>query len=63
MNSSLAHYVVTYYGRLMTKSEQRAHSHLMATMKATKGRSDKRAQEEAPHDSYWSASYLMNQRY
>lgn len=54
MNSRLAHYIISYYQQLMTPSERCAYSHLGATMKATSGRSDKLAQEEAQHDSYWS---------
>ena len=47
MDPNLAAYVVRYYGHFMTEHEQLARRHLMATAKATRGRSDKSAQEEA----------------
>lgn len=46
MDSQLAHFVASYYGRLMTPAERLAHRHLIATYKAT-GRSDVAAQAEA----------------
>ncbi len=42
-----AQYVLLYYGRYMTLNETAAYKHLHATMKATKGRSDTLAQQEA----------------
>jgi type IV secretory pathway VirB4 component len=42
-----AHYVITYYGRFMTRNEMAAYRHLQAAMKATHGRSDAAAQQEA----------------
>ena len=47
MDPHLASYVITYYGHFMEKQEKLAHRHLIGTMKATKGRSDVAAQEEA----------------
>src|ERR1700733_2433188 len=47
MNPNLAAYVVRYYGHFMNEQEHFALRHLMATEKATHGRSDKLAQEEA----------------
>jgi len=43
----IAHYVVHWYAHLMTPVEQRAQGHLFAAMKATRGRSDAEAQEQA----------------
>jgi hypothetical protein len=42
-----AHYVIGFYGLLMTDVERRAEGHLSATMKATLGRSDVAAQKDA----------------
>jgi hypothetical protein len=42
-----AHYVIGFYGSLMTDVERRAQQHLSATMKATLGRSDGTAQKDA----------------
>jgi hypothetical protein len=42
-----AHYVIGFYGSLMTDVERRAQRHLSATMKATLGRSDVAAQKDA----------------
>jgi len=50
MEAEIANYVVRYYGYLMTTSEKLAHRHLMATMKATHGRSDSKAKEEAKNN-------------
>jgi hypothetical protein len=47
MNPNFAAYVVRYYGRFMSAQEHLALRHLMAAQKATQGRSDKSAQEEA----------------
>jgi len=47
VNPDLAYYVVRYYPNLMTDVEQRANGHLIATLKATMGRDDTGAQEEA----------------
>jgi hypothetical protein len=54
MNQHLAYYVISYYGRFMTENERRAHFHLGITMKATKGRSDALAQDEARRHAYYS---------
>lgn len=47
MDRHLAHYMCRYYRHLMTDKERLAHRHLFGTLKATKGRSDMDAQEEA----------------
>jgi hypothetical protein len=47
MNPELAYYVVRYYHNLMTDTERRANSHLIGTLKATRGRDDPAAQQEA----------------
>jgi len=47
VNRETAHYVLCYFGHLMTKDEHRAHRHLSGTLKATFGRSDAAAQEQA----------------
>ena len=46
LNPQLAHYVVRYFGHLMTEVERKAQKHLFVTMKAT-GRDDEAAQREA----------------
>ena len=56
MNSRLAYYVISYFPSFMTESERRTHHHLMVTMKATKGRSDAMAQEEAKRHIVLSTS-------
>ena len=43
----VAYYVVHFFHHLMTEKEKQAQNHLIATMKATLGRSDSAAQEEA----------------
>ena len=47
MDMDVAFYVIRYYEDYMTKQEKMALAHLQATMKATHGRSDAAAQEEA----------------
>lgn len=47
LNQEAASYVVRWFGHLMTPAEKRAERHLQATMKATRGRSDALAQQEA----------------
>lgn len=47
MNKKAAIYVIEHYSRFMTLKEKVVYRHLHATMKATKGRSDIDAQEEA----------------
>ena len=47
IDAFLSMYVFTYYGHLMTEQEWRAYRHLAGTSKATHGRSDAVAQEEA----------------
>jgi hypothetical protein len=41
MDPSLPAYVMRYYGRFMTREEQLAHRHLMATEKVAHGQSSK----------------------
>jgi hypothetical protein len=53
MNPQLAYYVVRYYHNLMTDVESRANSHLMATLKATHGRDDLAAQQEAKQKEFY----------
>ena len=54
MNPDLAYYVVRYYPNLMTPVEWRANMHLISTMKATLGRDDIAAQQEAvKQKDYW----------
>ena len=47
MSPELAYYVVRYYPGLMNETERRAYSHLAGVMKATRGRDDVTAQQEA----------------
>lgn len=47
MDKYLAHYVVSHYFSLLTPNERFAYRHLIATLKATHGRSDVQAQMEA----------------
>ena len=56
LNRDAACYIVRYYGRLMTKEERSAYDHLLATMKATEGRSDAAAQEQAKLSRIFSES-------
>ena len=55
-----AHYVLRYYGHLMTVQEQLAQRHLMYTQKAEHGRSDAAAQNEARNGSRPSRELLSN---
>lgn len=54
MNQQLAYYVVTHYARFMNSQERLAYGHLAGAMKATLGRSDTSAQEEARHSPTFS---------
>jgi hypothetical protein len=47
MNPDLVSYVMSYYRHFMNHEEKGAYSHLAGTMKATMGRSDVIAQQEA----------------
>jgi hypothetical protein len=60
-NLEVAYYVVRWYAHLMTQVEWRAQRHLFATMKATRGRSDKEAQREA-QKSIVASRYLSDER-
>jgi len=54
MNPDLAYYVIRYYPQLMTRIEWRANMHLISTLKATLGRDDVAAQQEAVNQKdYW----------
>ena len=54
LNPEAAHYVIRFYGRLMTDVERRAQVHLFAAMKASSGRSDIGAQKEAQLSQFHS---------
>jgi hypothetical protein len=47
LNAQVAGYVICFYGHFMTDVEWKALNHLIATRKATHGRSDEAAQREA----------------
>jgi hypothetical protein len=47
LTPEVVYYIVRFHHHLMTDVEQRAQGHLVATLKATVGRSDAAAQEEA----------------
>ena len=49
MDNDKASYVFRYYAHLMNAQERMASKHLTATVKATRGRDDAAAQEEAKH--------------
>lgn len=53
MTQEMARYIVAYYVGLMRDVEHKAYSHLGATMKATQGRSDLAAQQEARTHSHF----------
>ena len=59
MDRNLAAYVVRYYGYFMTEHEHLALRHLTASAKATHGRSDKSAQQEASRNR--TLSELLSQ--
>jgi hypothetical protein len=54
MNPDLAYYVVRYYSNLMTDAEHRAHRHLIGVLKATMGRDDAAALQEAKQSKIFS---------
>ncbi len=59
LTPEIANYVIHFHSSLMTDVESKARAHLVATMKATKGRSDEQAQHQArshPGFSKWIAS-------
>jgi len=47
LTPEIANYVIHFHSNLMTDAESKARAHLVATMKATKGRSDEQAQHQA----------------
>jgi hypothetical protein len=47
MDKDKARYIVRYYDHLLNQQERRAYRHLEATLKATHGRADAAAQQEA----------------
>ena len=50
----VAYYVVRFHSHLMNDAERKAQLHLLATMKATRGRSDETAQHEAQNNKIYS---------
>jgi len=60
MKTDEAKYVIGYYGHLMTEHERRAYWHLAGTVKATHGRSDADAQEEAKGSVYYLREMLSD---
>src|SRR3979411_110027 len=53
MDTDTAKYVFFYYSHLMTEHEQLAYRHLTVTGKATHGRTDTAAQEEAKGSEFY----------
>ena len=53
-------YVFRYYSHLMTEHERLAYRHLVGTMKATLGRSDVEAQEEAKGSVFYLRKMLSD---
>jgi hypothetical protein len=60
MKTDEAKYVFAHYGDLMTKHERLAYRHLTGTVKATLGRSDADAQEEAKGSVYYLRELLSD---
>ena len=56
LNPQVACYILRFYAHLMAEEEWKAHCHLIATLKATKGRSDLAAQREAQNHKFYSRS-------
>lgn len=56
-----ANYVFRYFSHLMTEHERLAYRHLVGTIKATRGRSDVEAQEEAKGSVYYLRELLSDQ--
>jgi hypothetical protein len=54
MNPDLAYYIVRYYPNFMTDAEHRANRHLIGVLKATMGRDDAAAQQEAKKSKVFS---------
>jgi len=54
ISREVAHYIVRFHDRLMTDAERRAQRHLIATIKATRGYSDRTAQKEAQNSKIYS---------
>ena len=52
MQIDTANYVFRYFSHLMTEHERLAYRHLVGTIKATRGRSDVGAQEEAKNSVF-----------
>jgi hypothetical protein len=52
MDKHEAVYVFQHYGHLMTLQERQAYRHLAGTIKATHGRDDVAAQEDAKKDRF-----------
>ena len=54
-------YVFRYFSHLMTEHERLAYRHLVGTIKATRGRSDVEAQEEAKGSVFYLREMLSDQ--
>jgi len=54
-------YVFRYFSHLMTEHERLAYRHLVGTVKATRGRSDAEAQEEAKGSVFYLREMLSDQ--
>jgi hypothetical protein len=54
LNEQVAGYILRYFAKLMTDTEREAADHLTYTIKATRGRSDVSAQNEARGHRYYS---------
>jgi hypothetical protein len=57
--TELARYVVRYHPHLKTDTERAAERHIIATMKATKGKSDLKAQDDA-RNNHQLSRWLSN---
>jgi hypothetical protein len=60
MDAQKAVYVLRYYRQLLTAPERLAHRHLMATAKATHGRTNAAAQRETENSSHPVRRFLSN---
>lgn len=60
MKTDEAKYVFAYYGHLMTQHELLAYRHLVGTAKASRGRSDVEAQEEAKGSVFLSLQEMLS---
>jgi hypothetical protein len=60
MKTDEVKYVFDYYGHLMTEHERLAYRHLAGTIKATHGRSDADAQEDAKGSMFYLRELLSD---